>query len=83
MPISEDQKRQALREFVKSFYVSPNATANLDSEDIKASVGDLVLFIESNAAAINNAIPEPARSKATNQEKRYLLALAAIKLAGL
>lgn len=83
MPITEDQKNEALREFIKDLYVDLNTTANMTTDDIKAAVTSMVVFIENNAAAINNNIPEPAKSNATNAEKRYILALAAMKLAGL
>lgn len=83
MPITDEESRKVARVFAEELFVSRDNTANLDLEEIRAAVSDLTDFIEGNATAINNAFPEPFKSEATLAQKRYVLALAAMKLAGL
>lgn len=81
MPITIESKRKAAREYVRRVF--RNNTANLNKDDIETAIDDLVAFIEANVSAINNAFPEPFKSTATVPQKRLVLALAAIELAGL
>ena len=83
MPITDQEAAEASRELATKIFVELKQTANLTTDDIKAAVNDLVAFIESNAVAINNQIPEPVKSNLTVPQKRYLFALATIKLAGI
>lgn len=45
----------------------------LDKADIRAAVDALDDFLDTNAAAINQAIPQPARAELTAPQKALLL----------
>jgi hypothetical protein len=47
--------------------------------DLRAAVNALDDFMEANAAAINAAIPQPARSALTAAQKARLLALVVLR----
>lgn len=83
MPLSADQTADAARQYARKLFVEAGATANLNHDDIVAAVTALTTFIENNAMSINNQFPEPFKSTATVAQKRYVLALSAMKLAGL
>lgn len=72
MAILPDNERvtvwaQSMREF-------PGETS-LTKAQLRAAVDALDSWVDSNAAAINAAIPQPARSSLTSQQKSFLLAL--------
>lgn len=47
--------------------------------DFRAAVNDLDAFLETNAATINNALPQPYRGAASTEQKAALLAAVALK----
>lgn len=47
--------------------------------DLRAAVDALDAFLDANASALNNAIPQPARSTLTTPQKARLLAFVALK----
>ena len=50
-----------------------DAFANVVKADLQAAVNALDTFLSNNATAINNAIPLPARTALTTQQKAKLL----------
>jgi hypothetical protein len=54
---------------------SAGETAALTKPDLLAAVTALDAFMDTNASAINNAIPQPARSALTTAQKARLLML--------
>jgi hypothetical protein len=57
---------KAIREFVGEI--------SIEKADVRAAIAALDNFLENNRAAINNSIPEPAKSSLTVQQKIGLLA---------
>lgn len=49
------------------------ACGALTKADVRAAINALDVFLNSNAAAINSAIPNPARSALTVSQKALLL----------
>ena len=47
--------------------------------DLRAALNGLDDYLEANAAAINSAIPQPARAQLTSAQKARLLARVALK----
>jgi ATP/maltotriose-dependent transcriptional regulator MalT len=48
---------------------------SITKADLRAAVDALDNFLESNAAAVNNAIPQPARGALSARQKAWILAL--------
>jgi len=57
-------------------------TVTLTKDDLVAAVGGLDDFLEANAAAINQAIPQPARGALTAPQKAALLSFVAMRRYG-
>lgn len=54
----------------------------LSKADLRAAVDAIDDFLEANASAINNAIPQPARGALTVSQKARLLAYVTLKRFG-
>jgi len=50
--------------------------------DVRAAVDALDTFLDTNATAINTAIPQPARGALTSAQKARLLSLVALRRFG-
>ena len=50
--------------------------------DVRAAVDALDLYLDTNATAINTAIPQPARGALTSAQKARLLSLVALRRFG-
>jgi len=83
MPLTSTKLRTVAKQYGKKIFLDVNGTADLGTDDIEAAVDAMVSFAENNTAAINNAFPEPFKSTATQEQKRFILALAFAELAGL
>lgn len=83
MPLDANQTKETMKAFARQVFVESGYTANVDTDAIEAAVTGLATFIEANAVAINNALPEPFKSTATVEQKRHLVGLVAAKLAGI
>jgi hypothetical protein len=83
MALTNAQKLKLGRQWVRQCYQRLAVTANLPRDEIEAAADALEAFIVSNATAINNALPPTFRGAATTPQKRVLLALVAVELAGL
>lgn len=57
-------------------------TVGVVKSDLRAAVDALDTFLEDNAAAVNAAIPQPARGALTNAQKARLLAYVALRRFG-
>lgn len=51
----------------------PGSFGALTKADIRAAFNAIDAFLNANAAAINNAIPQPARAQLTTQQKARML----------
>lgn len=67
--ITEEQRREAWTEMMRLGGVS------VAKADLRAAFNAIDSWIDANAATINAAIPQPARSGLTTQQKALLLAL--------
>lgn len=54
-------------------------TVGITKADLSAAVAALNTFLENNAAAINNAFPQPARSSLSVGQKAMVVAYVALK----
>lgn len=59
------------------------ALTGLTKADLRAAVDATDTWVDSNAAAYNTAIPQPARGALTTQQKTLLLCFVAMRRAGL
>lgn len=48
-------------------------TCGITKADLRAAVNGLDVFLDTNATAINNAIPQPARGALSTKQKARLL----------
>lgn len=76
------ERRQAARRLAHRMYGEQGQTATLDLTQLAAAVGGIDDFFEANMAAINTAIPQPARGVMTAPQKAELLAYVALKKTG-
>jgi hypothetical protein len=77
--LSDADRHIALREFMRKAFMETGAKADFDVIAIRAAVDALDAWIDSNAAAINAALPLPFRTAASLQQKALLLAHVALK----
>lgn len=83
MPLDANQTREVLQLFTHQVFAQARHKADVNTDDLEVAVAGVVVFIEANTVAINNALPEPFKSVATTQQKRHLVGLVAAKLAGI
>lgn len=67
--LTDEQRREAWAEMMRLGGVS------IAKADLRAAFDAIDSFLDANAAAIDQAIPQPARSGLTTQQKALLLAL--------
>jgi len=80
MAVLSDAERGALHaESYASVSAIRESTGSLTKADLRAAIDALDSFLDANATAINNAIPQPARSILTTGQKARLLAYIALK----
>lgn len=74
MAVLSDADRAALwAEYQRELSAEKQTLAGLTKADIRAAVDALDNFFNTNAATINNAIPQPARGALTVSQKARLL----------
>ena len=81
--MTEQQRVENMREWVKRVFVERGATATLNTEDIKAAVDATDTWIDNNQAPFNTALPEPFKSTATSDQKTLMFVYVAMKRSGL
>lgn len=77
MALTTQQRRDLFRQFA-TIYDDPSTPATLTKADLIAAVGGVDDYLEANAAAMNSAIPQPARGALTTSQKARLLAAVAL-----
>jgi hypothetical protein len=80
MVLTTEQVNAILKDLVDEIQL--NRPVPVTRPDIKAAANAMETLIINNAAAINNALPDPFKTDANNQEKALLLAFVALKIAG-
>ncbi len=83
MPLTTQETRTTASDFTRNVVGPRGENLAVGCQAIREAADDLAAFIEANAVAINNALPEPFKSIATTAQKRHLFGLVAAKLAGL
>ena len=70
--LTNAQRKRAARNWVVENFVRPDRIADQHGGDILAAVAAIDDLLEANQAAMNNALPEPFKSKATPKQKASL-----------
>lgn len=70
--LSSQQRADLWAQFMREFPKDETLGA-LTKVDLRAAVDALDQFLSDNAAAVNNSIPQPARSELTARQKALLL----------
>ena len=73
MAVLSDQNRASLQTAFASELSSLRESCTVSRADLRAAVNALDDFLNTNAAAINTAIPQPARSNLSTPQKARLL----------
>ena len=60
-------------------YSSDGDSIGINKADLRATVDALDTFMDTNAVAINNALPQPARGALTVQQKALILSYVVLK----
>ena len=70
--LTDAQRRELWAEYMREIS-NERELINVTKQDLRAAVDALDEFLHSNAAAINAAIPQPARGQLTAAQKARLL----------
>lgn len=80
MTLSTTEQDRIAIDYSNAEFVGPNLPANLNRDDIKAAANALDTFITDNLVAINNALPLPFRTTATQPQKLRLFKFVVARL---
>jgi hypothetical protein len=78
MALTETDITRTTAQFMRDFRENFNCL----SGDLKAAAVALDTYLDTNGAAINSTIPQPARGALSTQQKLYLMAYVAMRRAG-
>lgn len=70
--LSESARRDVWADLMRRFS-SDGSTIGVSKADLRAAVDAIDNYLNTNATAINNTIPQPARGALTTQQKAILL----------
>ena len=76
--LSDNDRAEAWAELMR-LGGSFGASGSLTKADLRAAINGIDQYISDNAAAINSAIPQPARGVLNAAQKNYLVELVARK----
>jgi len=71
--LNETERRRAWSEHMYDGAISNGSLGSLLKTDLRAAIDAMDDFLDTNASAINNAIPQPARGALSNKQKALLL----------
>ena len=71
--LTNNTRRDLWRAYMQEMSAQQQAVGPITKADLRAAVDALDDFLNTNAAAINQAIPQPARSALTVPQKARLL----------
>ena len=71
--LTNNARRDLWRAYMQEMSAQQQAVGPITKADLRAAVDALDDFLNTNAAAINQAIPQPARSALTVPQKARLL----------
>lgn len=75
MPVLSEQNRSEAWGAIMRDSSFGQSIGAITKADLRAAVDALDNFLDANAAAINAAIPQPARAELTTKQKAHLLML--------
>lgn len=73
MVLSNTDESEITRDYSTSEFDQKRQTANLNTENIKAAARAVDTFINNNLITLNNQLPEPFKTRATQKQKLLLL----------
>jgi hypothetical protein len=76
MALTAGQRREAMRDLARRLDL--DGPLALTKDDLVAAVGGIDDYLEANAAAINAAIPQPARGALSVSQKAALVSFVAL-----
>jgi molybdopterin-guanine dinucleotide biosynthesis protein len=79
MAVLTDPNRTELRAELMRIFSHDGETVSITKPDLLAAINGLDDYVHTNAAAINTAIPQPARGALTTAQKARLLAFVVLK----
>lgn len=71
--MSDADRAACNAEYMRELSNAREALGGVTKADLRAAVNGLDAYLDANAAAINNAIPQPARAALTTAQKARLL----------
>lgn len=71
--LTNNARRELWRSYMQEMSAQQQAVGPITKADLRAAVDALDDFLNTNASAINQAIPQPARSALTVPQKARLL----------
>lgn len=77
--LSDSNRENIAREWIRKAFVDLKATANLDHLAIKAAVDAADAWADQNQSSFNTALPLPFRTTATVDQKTLLLCYVILK----
>lgn len=80
--MTEQQRLDNMREWVKKVFVEKGDMATLNTDDIKAAVDATDTWIDNNQVSFNAALPEPFKTNATQEQKTLMLVYVTMKRSG-
>lgn len=82
MAVLSDSAREGVRSQLIHGVMERRESIGLTKADLRAAVNAIDQFLEDNASAINQAIPQPARGALSTAQKAHLLVLVALRRYG-
>lgn len=82
MALTLDEKKGALKEFVRKAFLETGALCEFDTVDLLAAADAVDSWTETNQGSYNAALPDPFKSTASLEQKTLLLCFIALKRAG-
>lgn len=76
--LSESARRKLWQKFMEA----GNSPGAVTKDDIKAAIDAVDQWFENNLVALNQALPQPFRGQASDQQKAILLSYIALERAG-
>jgi len=77
--LTDDDRKYVWSSFMKKL---GRDSISIDKAALRDAVNSIDQFLEDNAAAINSAFPQPAKSELTNSQKAQILSFVALKRFG-
>lgn len=80
--LTAGERQQVLEALIRR-YAANHGPYSVTRDDVKAAIGAIDDFLDANAAAINNAFPEPFKSNMGANAKAAIVSVVAARRAGI